>query len=106
MAVTPADLVAAFPEWTQVNTDYPDVVTTAIAFGTTDINEETAGGQYELMIMLAASSFLYDHEYGRDLKKQNDSSANPYERRLVKMKKLKGSAQRTLWTEGDFSGDV
>ena len=102
MAVTPASLVAAYPEWDQVNTAYPSVVLTAISQGEDRVNETVVGDRTDEAVMLAAGAWLYEHPYGRDMRKPNDASANPYEIRLEKILRSKGSAWRTVWSSSDF----
>ena len=102
MSVTPASLVAAYPEWVQVNTDYPSVVTTAIAQAVTRCDETVLGDRFDEAVMLACGEWLYDHPYGRDMRDSKDAASNPYEIQLNKIMTSKGSAWRTAWTTGDF----
>ena len=102
MTVTPASLVAAYPEWTQVNTSYPTVVTTAITVGQNSVDEDVVGDRYDEAVMLAAGEWLYNHPYSRDARNSSDSDSNPYEILLTKLLIRKGSAWRGVWEESDF----
>jgi hypothetical protein len=102
MTVTPASLVAAYPEWAQVNSVYPAVVVAAVAIGETMCDETVLGTSYDLAVMLAAGSWLYNHPYSRDLHKPEDGSADPYQKQLEALLVRKGSAWRTVWEFGDF----
>jgi len=102
VTVTPASLVAAYPEWVQVNTAYPTVVTTAIAQAETSVDETVVGTRYDEAVMLAASSWLYQHPYSRDMRNPADGTADPYAAQLDTILARKGSAWRTVWESGDF----
>ena len=102
MSITPASLVAAYPEWAQVNIDYPSMVTTAIAYAVTRCDETVLGDRYDEALMLAAGEWLYSHPYSRDMRNPDDAASNPYELQLNKIMIRKGSAWRTAWGDNDF----
>ena len=103
MAVTPASLVAVYPEWEQVNTALPDVVLQAIAQGLDSVDEAVVGDRYDEAVMLAAGAWLYSHPYSRDMRDPSDAASNTYKDQLYDLMVSKGSAYRTVWT-GDFGG--
>ena len=102
MAVLAADLVAAYPEWEQANTSYPDVVAAALSYAHYSIDESVVGNLYESAVMLAAGAWLYEHPYSRDMRNPADSSSNPYQDHLDRILTSKGSAWRTAWSSSDF----
>jgi len=104
VTVTPATLVAAYPEWTQVNTTHPTVVLTAISQAETRIDEDVVGDRYDEAVMLAAGSWLFSHPYSRDMRDPAASAANPYKLQLDELLITKGSAYRTVWDSSDFGG--
>jgi len=107
VAVTPASLVAAYPEWTQVNTAYPTVVTTAISQAETQVDETVVGDRYDEAVMLAAGAWLFSHPYSRATAKTgNDDERNPYREQLDVLLTRKGSAWRTPWGSDDFGSYI
>jgi hypothetical protein len=102
VSVTPASLIAAYPEWTQVNTSYPTVVTTAITVGENRVDEGVVGDRYDEAVMLAAGEWLYNHPYSRDMRSSSDADSNPYQILLDALLIQKGSAWRSYWEESDF----
>jgi len=101
--VTPANLVAAYPEWDQVNTALPLVVTTALSQAVTRCDEAVLGDRYDEAVMLAAGAWLYSHPYSRDMRDSSDKAPNPYKDQLDEILVTKGSAYRTVWDSG-FTG--
>ena len=93
--ITAVGLVAAYREWSAVNTNNPAVVAEAVTFanslileGYTDDDQDTSRRYLE------ASSWLFEHPYGRDMHKPEDGSENPYERRIRKLDVKRGAAIR------------
>lgn len=104
--ITAADLIAAYPEWTQVNTSYPTVVTYAISHAEDDVDEDVVGDRYNECLMLSAGAWLFRHPYSRDMRSPNDDSRNPYQEQLDHILRRKGSAYRTVWDSSDFDGYI
>jgi hypothetical protein len=102
MAVTPASFVARYPQWEQVNTNHPTVVTESISVGENRVDETVVGDRYDEAVMLAASSWLFEQTYARDMMKPDTAVVNIYENALVKLLKRKGGAYRTVWDTNDF----
>jgi hypothetical protein len=103
VTVTPASLVAAYPEWVQVNTTLPAVVTTAIAQAENAVDEDVVGARYDEAVMLAAGAWLFSHPYSRDMRDPAENAVNPYKVQLHEIYTTKGSAWRTVWSN-DFGG--
>ena len=104
MTVTPASLIARYPEWTGVNARFPTVVTEAISIGEDSVDEAVLGDRYDEAVMLSACSWLYAHPYSRDTHKPSNDTENPYRAQLDTLLRQKGSAWRTVWASGDFGG--
>lgn len=96
VTITPTTLVAVFPEWVKANTDYPAVVQEACdvanAAGFDDLYTNTT--EETRRRHLEAADFLYEHPYGRDMRKPDDGSMSPYRRQARAMDNLKGGAER------------
>ena len=95
VVITGVGLAAAFPEWKEVVTNQPDVVTNIIAV----VNEKayplyTGVAEETNRRYLEASAMLWEASYGRDMHNPGDTAANPYRRQATDQDRLKGSANR------------
>ena len=92
--VTAADLIAAYPEWSAVQSSQPAVVTNILAVANamalplyTDTDEEIDRR------LLEACANLFAHPFGRDMSKYNPAD-NWYRVEATRRDVLKGTAYR------------
>lgn len=93
--ITTAGLVARNPEWAKALTDVPDVVNAAVAYANSlPLTYYTDADQEQNRRDLEACARLFNHPYGRAMRKPETAVVNHYREECTRLDRTKGCVNR------------